>query len=84
MKEKGCYFDEARHGWVRFGNFFPFEAFGNGPFFHDSVGPNGTLDCVVETYIERDGRISKRYVRSKTEQNGAHTNLLLPPRNVIT
>lgn len=37
QKQDGCYFDEQRYGWVRFGNFFPFEVWGNGPFFHDEI-----------------------------------------------
>ncbi len=43
-KTDGCYFDEQRYGWVRFGNFFPFEVFGNGPFFHDKINEQKTID----------------------------------------
>ena len=31
---KNVWFDCLRAGWHRYGQFFPLEAFGNGPFFH--------------------------------------------------
>lgn len=34
MSVPSIYFDEARYGWVRFGTFFPYEVWGDGPFFH--------------------------------------------------
>lgn len=37
MSAPSIYFDEARYGWVRYGNFFPYEVWGDGPFFHDAV-----------------------------------------------